>query len=474
MKQQFSTINPPRSNAASASVARRSFFKRGLRATGALLTLPWMESLASAEETALLQPLSTQDGKPPVRFGCVYFSNGVEPEHWWAKKSPAAAAGGGQQQIQFGPGLAPLQQLADEITFIKGLYNEQAAKHPSPHMGRMANLLSGAWVSRDQSSIRVGKSMDQVLADEIGRSCEVPSLALGVEPTELRLEDGLSMIYGSCISWASPTKPATKEIYPARVYDLIMGSAGDRLLDRSILDAVVDDARRMQQTVSAADRVKLDEYFDSIRDIENRIDRARREERLEGWQPSATEPTFGRPPEALPQNVSEHMRLMLDLIVLAFQMNKTRIATCMLNNDLSQMNFGFLEGVEGSLHLDLTHNGRDPKLEAMYLKTNQFHVAQFRYLLERMRSIDEGGTSLLDNSILMLASNLFDGDRHEADEMPVLLAGSAGGAWKHGRIIDVRQSESNERRACNLYLSIMDQMGVRLPAFGDATQRLDI
>jgi hypothetical protein len=165
---------------------------------------------------------------------------------------------------------------------------------------------------------------------------------------------------------------------------------------------------------------------------------------------------------------------MLDLIVLAFQMNKTRIATCMLNNDLSQMNFGFLEGVSGSLHLDLTHNGRDPQLEAMYLKTNQFHVKQFAYLINRMKEINEGDATLLDHSLLMFCSNLFDGDRHQADEMPILLAGHAGKTLRTGKIIDVSEQPADKRRACSLYLSIMDRFGVELPKFGDSSQRLEL
>ena len=143
----------------------------------------------------------------------------------------------------------------------------------------------------------------------------------------------------------------------------------------------------------------------------------------------------------------------------------------MLNNDLSQMNFGFLEGVQGSLHLDLTHNGRAPDLEAMYLRTNQFHIEQFAYLIERLKNIDEGGHTLLDSAILLGCSNLFDGDKHEADEMPMLLAGR-GSNLQTGRIIDVRQRGDDQRRACSLYLSLMDRMEVRLPRFGDTDRRL--
>ena len=180
-----------------------------------------------------------------------------------------------------------------------------------------------------------------------------------------------------------------------------------------------------------------------------------------------------RPTNELPQNVPDHMKLMLDLIVLAFQMDKTRIATLMLNNDLSQMNFKFLEGVQGALHLDLTHNGKAPDKEAMYLKTNQYHIAQFAYLTQRMKEIKEGETTLLDNSILMCTSSLFDGDAHGANQLPFLLTGKGGGTLKTGRILDYLDKGDDNRKACSLHLSLMDRMGVKLDQFGDATSRLE-
>jgi hypothetical protein len=282
------------------------------------------------------------------------------------------------------------------------------------------------------------------------------------------------MIYGSCISWATDTKPATKEIYPARVFDLLVGDAAGRRLDRTILDEVLADARDLARQVSAPDRRKLDEYLESVRDIERRIERASDDGRLEGRRPAhpAPAPAFARPAERLPQDIPDHMRLMLDLIVLAFQMDKTRIATLMLNNDLSQMNFGFLEGVHGSLHLDLTHNGREPAREAMYLKTNQYHVAQFAYLVGRLKAIAEGEGSLLDHSLLMGCSNLFDGDRHQADEMPILLAGRGGGDMPTGRVLDYSGRRPEGRRACGLYLSLMNRMGAPMTRFGDADRPL--
>ena len=434
--------------------SRRNF----LRGAGVALTLPWLESLPllAADE-------SKPSNKPPVRFGCVYFSNGVEPAHWWAKGSGAS--------MEFGPGAQPLSTHGQDLVFIRGLYHQSAFVSTSPHLGRM-NLLSGAPVSLDPNDIRVGTSMDQVLSRQIGGQTAVPSLVMGIEPNELRLEDGLSMIYGSAVSWATPTKPATKEIYPSRTFDQLVGDGSGRKLDRSILDAVLAETQSLQPKISRGDKVKLDEYLESVRDIEKRIDRAAKEERLEGWRPTLAQPNMPRPADQLPQDVPVHMKLMLDLTVLAFQMDKTRIATLMLNNDLSQMNFKFLEGVRGALHLDLTHNGRAPALEAMYLKTNQFHVQQFTYLMDRMKAIDEGGSSLLDNSLLMLTSSLFDGDTHGADQLPIVLAGKAGGALKTGRILDYLEKGNENRRACSLYLSLMDRMGVKLDRFGDATTGL--
>jgi hypothetical protein len=442
--------------AADRTKSRRNF----LRGAGVALALPWMESLPllAAEGTKAVP------NKPPTRFATIYFSNGVEPIHWWAKGSGAS--------MELGPVLQPMLPYREDFTFLRGLYNQQAVASSSPHLGRMPNLLSGALVSLDPNDKRVGTTCDQVLARRVGGQTPVPSLVLGIEPNELRLEDGVSMIYGSCISWSSPTKPATKEIYPARAFDLLVGDGSGRKLDRSVLDAVLQETSELQPKISRSDRTKLDEYLTSIRDIEKRIDRASKEERIEGWRPTIDKPNMPRPANELPQNVPDHMKLMLDLIVLGFQMDKTRVVTCMLNNDLSQMNFSFLKGVQGALHLDLTHNGRAPKAEAMYLKTNQFHLEQFAYLVKRMKEIDEGGQSLLDSSMLLLCSNLFDGDTHGAEQMPMLLAGRGSGTLKPGQVLDYLDKGDDNRRACSLYLSLMDRMGVTLERFGDTDKRL--
>ncbi len=448
--------------------SRRHF----LRGVGVALALPWLESMPWAGSSAAAAGLPAEAAAgaqaaakvgPPLRLGIVFFSNGVEPAHWWAKGSGAT--------MELGPGLAPMLPHREDMVFIRGLYSQSAFVSTSPHLGRM-NLLSGAPISLDPNVIRAGTSMDQVIANAVGDKTAIPSLVLGVEPNELRLEDGLSMIYGSSLSWVSPSKPATKEIYPSRAFDRLVGDGSGRALDRSILDAVHGESASLKPRVSRDDHHKLNEYFEGIRDIEKRIERAGKEQRLEGWRPTLDKPDMPRPKNELPQNVPDHMKLMLDLIVLAFQMDKTRVATLMLNNDLSQMNFKFVDGVQGALHLDLTHNGRVADKEAMYLKTNQFHIAQFAYLTERMKAIKEGEASLLDNSILLGASSLFDGDLHGADQLPILITGKGGGSIKGGRILDYLDKGDEHRKVCSLHLTLMDRMGVKLDGFGDATTRL--
>ena len=442
-------------DATSRQTSRRHF----LRGVGVALALPWLESLPVLGHAA-----AAKTSGPPLRLGVVFFSNGVEPIHWWAKGSGAT--------MELGPGLLPMMPHRGDMLFIQGLFNQSAFVSTSPHLGRM-NVLSGAPVSLDPKEIRVGTSMDQIIASQIGHQTAISSLVLGIEPNELRLEDGLSMIYGSSVSWVSPTKPATKEIYPSRTFARLVGDGSGRALDRSILDEVRNDSQSLRPKISRHDNVKLTEYFESIRDIEKRIERAAKEERIEGWRPTLTQPDMPRPANELPQNVPDHMKLMLDLIVLAFQMDKTRIATLMLNNDLSQMNFKFLEGVQGALHLDLTHNGRAADKEAMYLKTNQYHVEQFAYLTQRMKEINEGDGTLLDHSILVATSSLFDGDAHSANHLPFLITGKGNGTIRPGRILDYLEKGDDQRRACSLHLSLMDRMGVKLDKFGDATTRLE-
>ena len=427
-----------------ASEASRSSRRHFLRGAGVALALPWMESLASAGRGRR---------KAGSQGGCRTSRRLRFATHLLLQRRRADSLVG-ERQRRF-DGTRPGSATDDAVprghdVFLRGLYNQQAVAldqsaprpHAEPAVGRHGQSRSARHPRRNH--FRSGPCA----ADRQPDSRTEPGARYRAERTPARRRRVDDLRLG--ISWATPTKPATKEIYPARTFDLLVGDGKGRQLDRSILDAVLKETHELQPKISRGDRHKLDEYLESIRNIEKRIDRASREERLEGWRPTLTKPNMPRPADDLPQNVPDHMKLMLDLIVLAFQMDKTRIVTLMLNNDLSQMNFRFLEGVQGALHLDLTHNGKAPAAEAMYLKTNQFHVQQFAYLLKRMKEIDEGGTSLLDNSMLLFCSNLFDGDAHSADQMPMLLAGRGSGALKTGRVstISTRATTTAAPAAC--------------------------
>ena len=319
--------------------SRRHF----LRGVGVALALPWLESLPCGR--ALAEAAAGAKGRPAPAAAAVrrrvYFSNGVEPAHWWAKGAGAS--------MEIGPGLKPMVPSARTWSSSSGLFNEQAARHKSPHLGRMptCSRARGSAPSRTRSAS--ASRWTRSSRNAIGDQTAVPSLVLGIEPTELRLEDGLSMIYGSCISWVVATKPATKEIYPVRVFDLLVGDGTGR---RARSQHPRRGARRSAASLSRRSAAPT-ATSSTIPRIDPRHRAAHRrgagnDGRLEGWRPSLDKPDMPRPADELPQNVPDHMKLMLDLIVLAFQMDKTRIATLMLNNDLSQMNFRFLEGVQGA------------------------------------------------------------------------------------------------------------------------------
>ena len=421
-----------------------------LQGLGASLTLPWLESLAwaSGEPSA---------SKAPVRFGSLVFANGVNPYQWWAKGSGA--------QMELSKTLRPLQPYKQDITVLNELhvFNNTSG----PHWPLFSNMLSGAQFK--PTLIPEGaESIDQVIARHTGKFTPVPSLVLAVEPAESGLRGGVPSVYYGTMSWSSPNTPIPPEVYPRAVFDRLFDTSG-LLRQQSVLDAVIEQTRSVSQQLAGSDRRKLDEFQSSVRALEKRIERATSENRLEGWRPSLAKPNMQRPPESLPQDVREHMKLMLDLLVLAWQMDKTRVATLIFNRDVSHMKFGFLDGVlNDQLHGISHHKDKEDKL-ASYQRINEFHVEQFAYLLSKMKGIDEGGGStMLDNVILLFGSNMFNGDSHDGRNLPLVLAGHGGGKLKPGRVLDFENHSEEQQRACNLYLSIAQQMGIDLASFGDS------
>lgn len=421
-----------------------------LRGLGVSMALPWMESLPVWGDTAVRAGSSSE---APVRLAVLFAGNGFHGREWWAKGTGAG--------MELGQVLSPLSELREKLLFIRGLYNEQALKG-NIHSSQTGNLLSGAPLASG-GEIRSGTSVDQLMAQTYGRSTKVPSLVLGCEPANPSVHKNYSMLYSSHISWSSPTTPTPLELYPALAFDRLFKDEVQRG-DKSVLDAVLSDAGDLRRQISAADQRKLDEYLDSVREVELRIEQAGKKGELQGWRPTLEKPDQPRPPEGIPQNIADHMRLMCDILVLGFQTDSTRITTLKLNNDHSSLRFPHL-GVDYMIHHLLSHSDT-----ADWLKVNQFFVEQLAYIARKLDSIQEGERTALDNSMLLFCSSMMTG-AHDATQLPVVLLGRGGGRIETGKVLDYRDKPN--RQLCRLYLSMMDKMGLRLNSFGDATEPLD-
>ncbi len=423
-----------------ASMTRRTV----LRGLGVSLALPWLESLASVTDSATAQA--------PQRFAALFAGNGFHSKEWWAR--------GSGKTMELGKVLEPVAPLKEKLLFIRGLYNDEALKG-NIHSSQTGNLLSGAPLASG-GSIQSGTSIDQVLAQRLGRGTRIPSLVLGCERSISSVHKNYSMLYSSHISWSSPTTPTPLETYPALAFDRLFRDDVSRG-DKSVLDLVLDQADSLSRRVSSWDRRKLDEYLTSVREVELRLDRAGQERQLEGWRPTLQEPNMERPPDGMPQDIDRHMRLMSDILVLAFQTDTTRICTLKLNNDHSSLRFPHL-GVDYMIHHLLSHKDTQD-----WLRVNQFFVSQLAYIAGRLDQIQEGERTLLDNSTILFCSSMLTGS-HDATQLPVLILGRGGGRLETGRVLDYL--ESPNRKMCSLYLSLMDKMGVHLEHFGDSDQPL--
>jgi Protein of unknown function (DUF1552) len=425
--------------------SRRTF----LRGVGVTMALPWMESLAVWGDTT--RPTSPAS-QAPVRLAVLFSGNGFHSREWWAS--------GSGKEMQLGKVLAPLNDFREKMLFIKGLFNAEALKG-NIHSSQTGNLLSGAPLASG-GEIRSGTSIDQLVAQRHGRSTKVPSLVLGCEKSNPSVHKNYSMLYSSHISWSSPTTPTPLELYPSLAFDRLFKDKVGRG-DRSVLDAVLSDAKSFRLGISSSDQRKFDEYLDSVREIEQRIDQAGKGGRLEGWRPTLTKPNIPRPADGIPQNIADHMRLMCDILILGFQTDTTRVTTLKLNNDHSSLRFPHLN-VDYMIHHLLSHSDT-----ADWLKVNQFFLEQVGYIARKMDSIKEGERTLLDNSMLLYCSSMLTGG-HDATKLPVIVLGGAGGQIRGGRVLDYLDKPN--RKMCSLYLSMLDKCGIHLDKFGDSTEPL--
>ena len=420
-----------------------------LRGLGVTMALPWLESLPVWGDEPAGNGAASQ---APVRLAVLFSGNGFHGREWWAK--------GEGKNMELGQVLAPLADFREKMLFIRGLYNEQALKG-NIHSSQTGNLLSGAPLASG-GEIRSGTSVDQLVAQHYGRSTKVPSLVLGCEKSNPSVHKNYSMLYSSHISWSSPTTPTPLEIYPALAFDRLFKD-GVQKGDKSVLDAVLEDAGDLRREISATDQHKLDEYLDSVRDVEQRIASAGKKGELQGWRPTLQTPNIPRPPEGIPQDIADHMRLMCDILVLGFQTDTTRICTLKLNNDHSSLRFPNLN-VDYMIHHLLSHSDT-----ADWLKVNQFFLEQVAYVARKLDAIQEGDRTALDNTMLMYCSSMMNGS-HDATQLPVVMLGGGGGRIQTGRVLDY--GKNSNRQMCRLYLSMMDKMDVHLDKFGDASEPL--
>jgi hypothetical protein len=423
-----------------------------LRGVGVAMALPWLESLPvwGGEPAA-----TTEITAFPKRFAALFMGNGINPSHWWAK--------GTGTEMELSKSLTPMAPYKAKLNVVSGLFNK-AATGVGIHPGQTGNILSGAALQKG-AVLKGGVSMDQVLASRFADETPQPSLVLGCEqPITGYHETNFSMAYSSHISWQDAASPVPMEVYPSLAFDSLFDNQGSKRTS-SILDRVKEDATRLSRQVSRADQAKLDEYLTSVREVEKRVEQTRslkgkadRQARDRG-RPAFT---MKRPDNGLPEDIREHMRLMCDIVALAFQTDKTRVATLLLCRDLSGLFYPFLN--VRTAHHPSSH---DDESDA-YERITRYYVSQLAYLAGRLADMPEGTGSILDNSCLMFISNLWSGSRHDSGKVPLLLVGGLGGALKTGRVLDYTENGNDNRKLCSLYLSIMDRMGVKLDRFGDA------
>jgi hypothetical protein len=432
-------------------ISRRTLLK-GL---GVSVALPWLEGTL---------PAATPARTPPRRLAFVYVPNGVNMQQW----TPAAEG----TSFTLPSVLEPLAPFRSELLVLSGLTCDKARPNgdgPGDHARAMSAFLTGAQPRKtDGANIRAGVSVDQAAASRIGAATRFPSLEIGCEGGRQagNCDSGYSCAYSSNLAWRSPTTPLPKEVNPRLVFDRLFGGRPGRETDQnrlrreqynqSILDFVAEDTNQLMNRLGTADQRRLDEYMTAIREIERRINQA-----------SPAPAAAGMPrPTGLPRDYREHLHLMGDLLAVAFQADLTRVATFVLANEGSNRNYRLIDVPDG--HHDLSHHGRNPgKLEKIR-RINRFHMEAFAHMLDKLKRTREGDGTLLDHCMIVYGSGNGDGNRHNHDELPIVMVGKGGGTLRAGR--HVRYPRNTP--ICNLYVELLDRMGCPAPSFGDSNGRL--
>lgn len=425
-----------------------------------MIGLPFLEAMAPL--TAMAQSVKSQ----PVRMAFMFVPNGISMQHW----TPTAPGPLGQ----LGSVIEPLAPIKDKINILTGLAQHNAfalGDGPGDHARSTATWLTGVHVKKTAGAdIEAGISADQVAALEIGKQTRFTSLEIGCERGAVAgdCDSGYSCAYSSNISWRGPNTPNAKEVNPRLVFERLFGTGTDEDVESrarrekyrvSVLDFVLEDAAKLKGQLGKRDQMKLDEYLTGVREIEKRLEKVETEglkKALEG----VSRPT------GIPIEYGEHIRLMGDMMILAFQADLTRVATFMFANDGSNRSFPQVGVSEG--HHDMSHHGNEAYKLEQKRKIDRFHADQLAYILNKMNSIKEAGGTLLDNSLIVYGAGISDGNRHNHDDLPIMIAGSGGGRLKTGRhMVFTPNTPMN-----NLFLSMLDAVGVKVEKLGDSTGKL--
>ncbi len=426
-----------------------------LRGVGAAVSLPLLESMTPAGRAL------AQDTAPPVRAGFIYFPHGATMSRW----TPAATG----RDFELSEILTPLAPFRDSINVISELSHPQAygpGGATAHHNRSSAVFLSGA-MAQAGAEARLGITADQVAANAIGQGTPLPSLELMINEGSLSCGDGLSCAYRNTISWQSETSPLPMENNPQKVFERLFGDGSTeeqrqarRLQSLSLLDAVGEEIGRLQRDLPQADRATLDRFFTEVREIERRIERA--------GSSNADELDIPPRPAGIPEDVEEHIRLMMDLTVLAWQADITRVATFQLASELSNTVYP-ASGIRDAFHI-LSHHSNLEENKAKFAVLNRYHVGLLAYLLEKLEAAPEGDSTLLGQSMLLYGSGMSDGNEHNHSPLPIVLAGRAGGALEGGRHLRFEPGTSMS----NLLLAMLQKLGVEQESFGDSSGPLVI
>jgi hypothetical protein len=435
---------------------RRTF----LKGVGTAMALPMLDAMCSSAVLAGESAAQTT----PTRMAFVFFPNGAIMDSWTPEQE------GADYELQ--PTLKPLEKFKADMNLITGLAQDNGRAKgdgPGDHARSAASYLTGAHpVKTSGANISVGISVDQAAAQEVGHLTKLPSLELGIERGRNAgsCDSGYSCAYSSNISWKTASTPMAKEIHPRLVFERMFGvgleaDKARRQRDhyrKSILDFVAEDAQRLDRQLGVVDRRKMEEYFTSVREIEQRIVRAE--------DVALQERPDMDLPEGVPSDLTEHIRLMYDLMVLAFRTDTTRIATFMVANEGSNRTYPMVKVTDG--HHYLSHHQKDKEKIEKIQRIDEYLVEQFAYFLDQLKATPDGEGNLLDNSMICYGSGLSDGNRHRHDDLPIILAGRAGGTIQTGRHIRYK----HETPMNNLFLSMLDRMNAEVAEIGDSTARL--